>query len=123
MPQIIESESVTINLGRNPEIPGRVFFVGSDLNARVRLEAVADELIPVSSVADLPVPPEGVVVVDLDAAGPDVWSQLRSDPGLAERVVGFYSHVSEQLAKDAAAAGVRAYPRGRFWTNLRELLG
>lgn len=123
MPQIIESESNSINLGRTTKIPGRVIFVGTDLNARVRLEAVAEEVVQVASLADLPRALDGVVVIDLDMADPDLWGLLQSRPGIAEHVVGFYSHVNAELARDAAAAGIRAYPRGRFWTNLRELLG
>jgi hypothetical protein len=123
VPETIESKSIAINLGREPKIPGRVVFVGADLNARVRLEAVAEELVQVSSLGELPESADGIVVIDLDMAEADVWTELQSRPGIAERVVGFYSHVNAELAREAAAAGIRAYPRGRFWSNLRELLG
>jgi hypothetical protein len=113
---------MAINLGEGPKIPGRVVFVGADLNARVRLEAVAEELIQVASLGELSGTPNEIVVIDLDAAGPDLWAQLQSRPDVAERAVGFYSHVNVELGRQAAESGIRAYPRGRFWTNLRELL-
>jgi hypothetical protein len=97
----------------------RIAFVGSDLNARLRLEAVAD--VSVTSPAH---PPEAseTAVIDLDAAGADAVAELRA-AGFDGRIVGFYSHVQEELGAAAAAAGAEIYPRGRFWRELATILG
>ena len=69
--------------------------------------------------------PVDVVVVDLDDGGPDVLAELATaaERGLLpSRVLGYFSHVQEATGAAARAAGVEAYPRGRFWRELPSLL-
>ena len=81
----------------------------------MRLEAVA-EVVPGP-------PQEGLTaVIDLDEAGAGVVDDLRAE-GFEGRVIGFFSHVNEELGAAAAAAGADVYPRGRFWRDLEAILG
>ena len=69
--------------------------------------------------------PVDVVVVDLDDGGSDVLDALAAagDQGLLpSRVLGYFSHVKEATGAAARAAGIEAYPRGRFWRDLPSLL-
>jgi hypothetical protein len=59
-----------------------------------------------------------LVVVDLEAVGKDKLGDL----AFGARTIGFYSHVDEELGRVAAAAGIEALPRGRFWRELPGLL-
>jgi hypothetical protein len=127
VPQIIESESIAINLERRSSIPtGEVFFLGRDLRARSRLEAIPGvaAVVPVGSPEALPdLQPDDVLVVDLDEGGGALVEQLsRLRPGPTARVVGFFSHVDTELGKAATAAGISAYPRGRFWADPATIL-
>ena len=64
---------------------------------------------------------EAVVLVDLDRAGPDGVAALSEVAGRA-RVIGYFSHVDEELGRKARAEGVEALPRGRFWRELPAIL-
>lgn len=69
--------------------------------------------------------PVDVVVLDLDDGGRDLLASLTEAASrgiLPERVVGYYSHVQQDLGEEARAAGVAAYPRSRFWRELPALL-
>lgn len=107
-----------------------VVVVGADLMATARLDQAAAgagatlvsrsaaELCDVlaSRVADL-------VVLDLDRGGPDLVAELaRCLPQAPTRVVGFFSHVDGPLGDAARAAGCEAFPRGRFWRTLPDIL-
>ena len=64
---------------------------------------------------------EALVLVDLDRAGPDGLGRLSEVVGRA-RVIGYFSHVDEELGRKARAEGVEALPRGRFWRELPAIL-
>jgi hypothetical protein len=126
--QIIESESVTINLWRRGPIPTRLLLVSSDLQAQVRLEQAARDAGFEVSTARPESGPSGwvgdVVVLDLDQIGAQLgaWARaVASHP--PARVLGFFSHVQEDVGRAAAAMGVEVYPRGRFWRELPDILG
>ncbi len=66
-----------------------------------------------------------VVVLDLDSGGAAVLrdlQQLRSEGRVAAPVLGYFSHVDDELGDAARQAGVDAFPRGRFWRELPQLL-
>ncbi|MEA2510216.1 MAG: hypothetical protein QOG21_2298 [Actinomycetota bacterium] len=66
-----------------------------------------------------------VVVIDLDGGRDHVLQELRAVPAeelRPARVVGYYSHVDRTLGEAAEQAGCQAWPRGRFWSSLDELL-
>ena len=70
----------------------------------------------------------GLVIVDLDTPRLpvlDAIAAIASDPALSEvALVGFYSHVATERARDARAAGCRTVlPRSAFVRQLDELLG
>jgi hypothetical protein len=58
-----------------------------------------------------------VIVVDLDRAG--VPEDL---PSLVP-AVGYYSHIDQDVAERATAAGITPIRRGTFWADLGEILG
>ena len=65
-----------------------------------------------------------LVIVDLDRGGRgalDALAAARKDsaPG---RVIAFYSHVDEDSRSAAESAGIEAWPRGRLWRSLQDLL-
>ena len=109
-----------------------VLLVGGELMARARLQnATADRGMRVKSVL-----PDGLVdglqemrpkmvVLDLDTGRDRVLDELARAraAGLAPaRVLGYFSHVEQELGEAARAAGCEAYPRGRFWRDLHALL-
>ena len=68
-----------------------------------------------------------LVFVDLDSARlptAEALAALRADPALAEvPVVGFFSHVHPERAREAEAAGItRVWPRSAFVQELPGLL-
>jgi hypothetical protein len=66
-----------------------------------------------------------LVVFDLDEGGDAALQALsvaRASGLLPSRVVGYYSHVNRALGQAAEAAGCEAWPRGKFWGSLPELL-
>jgi hypothetical protein len=89
-------------------------IIGRDLKDRDRLERAANAV-------GLDVgPSEGppaLVVVDLDRAG------VPEDLPSGVPAVGYYSHVDEDVARRAEAAGITAIRRGAFWADLPEILG
>ena len=93
---------------------------GRDLRDRDRLERAAAELgltvrlYSPGSWEDLD--PPDLVIIDLDRVGiPESLPE-------AVPAIGYFSHVGEQIEKDALAAGIEAIPRGRFWKELNRLL-
>ena len=92
---------------------GWIRIIGRDLKDRDRLERAATraglDLTPTDA-------PPAVIVVDLDREG------VPKDLPEGIRTVGYYSHVNEELARRADAAGIEAIPRGKFWTELPDLL-
>lgn len=66
-----------------------------------------------------------LLVIDLDGGHRDAVNAVARarDRGLLpDRTVGYFSHVDTALAESARAAGIEAWPRGRFWNSLGELL-
>jgi DNA-binding NarL/FixJ family response regulator len=109
-----------------------VLLVGGDLMAKSRLLAAtsgADVSLETTTPHDfldrLRLLKPALVVIDLDGGRDEVLKELRaaSDEDLqAARVVGYYSHVDRALGEAAQQAGCEAWPRGRFWSKLDELL-
>ena len=109
-----------------------VLVVDADLLGTGRLEAVAaatgaqlrfvtaaaiEEALRVSSV--------DLVILDLDRGREgalDLLDEARKNETLAARVVAYVSHVDEDLASAARERGYEAWPRGRLWRSLEELL-
>lgn len=128
MPSIIESKSVTINLWREAGIPEEhyILLVSSDLQARVRAEAAAQQVgsqlqtVRPDQEPRLASTPRAVVL-DLDQLD-DVAGWLRATGLQNVRLLGFFSHVRVEAGAAARAAGVEVYRRGRFWKQLPELL-
>jgi hypothetical protein len=80
-----------------------------DLGDRSRIEAALDDVTFVKSLDDLPA--ADVVIIDL--------SRASAFPKVdAPRVVGFGSHVDEELFARARAAGIDAMPRSRFFRDI-----
>ncbi|MGH2817383.1 MAG: hypothetical protein ACRDJS_02840 [Actinomycetota bacterium] len=104
-----------------------VLFVGDDLLARARVEEAAKrsgaklEVVAPEKVERTAVGGEDLVLVDLDRAGPDVLAVL-SEAATSARVVGYFSHVDEELGRRARDGGLEALPRGRFWRELPAIL-
>lgn len=128
MLSIIESKSVSINLCPEAAIPEQapILLVSSDLQARVRAEHAAHSA---GLVVDTVAPSAGprtelpaLVILDLDQIE-DVAEWVRGRDLSTTQLVGFLSHVQRQAGTAAEAAGVRVYPRGRFWRQLPQLLG
>lgn len=109
-----------------------VLLVGGELMARARLQsATADRGMEVKSVRpgalvdELETLRPSMLVLDLDTGRHVVLDELERAraAGLApERVLGYFSHVEQELGEAARAAGCEAYPRGRFWRDLQTLL-
>ena len=104
-----------------------VLFVGDDLMARARVEDAATrsgatvEVVSAEEIGRRVGDGEALVVVDLDRAGPDGLARLGEVAGRT-RVIGYFSHVDEELGRRARAEGVEALPRGRFWRELPSIL-
>ena len=104
-----------------------VLFVGDDLMARARVEEAAEragarvEVVAPDAIGSRVGDGEAVVLVDLDRAGPDGLARL-SEVARRARVIGYFSHVDEELGRKARAEGVEALPRGRFWRELPSIL-
>ena len=66
-----------------------------------------------------------IVVLDLDSGASllDELGGVEAPHTKRPRLLGYYSHVDEDVGRAAAAAGVEAHPRGRFWRSLDDLLG
>ena len=128
MRSIIESECVSINLGRRENIPGTILLVSTDLQARVRLEAA---VAPLGSGVVVRRPDEDpgeerptAIVLDLDqvgAEGASRWAGVARDEQI--RVLGFFSHIDEGLGRAANELGIETFSRGRFWRQAAAILG
>jgi hypothetical protein len=107
--------------------PTRVLLVSGDLAARARVEAATERVggeLRTCRLEDLSrVLKEeqfDLVVGDLDSGGTSLIEALRDHP---TRVVGYYSHVDDELGRTARAAGLEPIPRGRFWRELDVIIG
>ena len=113
------------------ESSGIVLLVGGDLNAVARVEAAcaaSGRILRRAQPEDLggaiasqrPL----LVLIDLDEVPPDV--EVLKSAGLlsptSPPTLGFYSHVDAERGRAAAAAGLQAVPRGRFWRELRNTI-
>lgn len=109
-------------------IPGKLLLASSDLNARARvLQAACDREIAFTGPRGFAGQLAGVeiLVLDLDEGGPQALEELLAarSAGLAPpKVLGFMSHVDRDLGFAAREAGCRAVARGRFWSQLAEVL-
>lgn len=110
----------------------KITLVSPDLMARGRLEPAATgagaelDTVRVDRLLErLRREVPDILVLDLDAGGRDLLAVLetaRSKRLLPGRVIGYFSHVDEDLGRAAAAAGIDAFPRGRFWRDVQTLL-
>jgi CheY-like chemotaxis protein len=111
----------------------KVLLADGDLMAQARLDSAASAAgASVEAVAGgklverLRGPGVDLVVLDLDRGRAPLLEAVetaRAEGIPLPRVVGFLSHVDDQLADAASRAGCEAIPRGRFWRSLPELLG
>jgi len=99
---------------------GWLLFFGGDLRDYDRLRRAAAQLgwevrrySPGSWEA---LDPPSLVVIDLDREG------IPTSLPEAVRVIGYYSHIDSELARQAEAADIEAVPRGKFWSGLPQLL-
>lgn len=84
-----------------------------DLADRSRIEAALPDVTFVKSLDDLP--PADVVILDLSRT-PDLPSMN------GRRVIGYGSHVDDELLVRARTAGIEAMPRSRFFRDIAALL-
>lgn len=108
-----------------------IVLVGGDLSARARLSDAASragiELVTTTPerVADVVEATRArLVVLDLDEGREralDAVARVRVSDA-TPRVVGYFSHIDQELGERARAAGCEAFPRGRFWRELHELV-
>ena len=107
----------------------KITLVSPDLMARSRLEGAAGgadlHAVAVDSLLEaLRRERPDVLVADLDAGGLDLIAAIENagrEGLLPERVIGYFSHVDEDLGRAAAEAGIQALPRGRFWREAAAL--
>ncbi|MDP9226972.1 MAG: hypothetical protein M3P18_24630 [Actinomycetota bacterium] len=109
-----------------------VMLVGGDLMAKSRIvdatskAGVTFESTTVNDFSEhLRTIRPSVVVIDLDEGRDAVLQELRAARAeglLPSRTVGYYSHVDRTLGEAATEAGCDAWPRGKFWGNLQQLL-
>jgi hypothetical protein len=109
-----------------------LLLAGGDILARGRIEGVASgagmelrTVLPNRLADELHALRPAILVLDLDAGRHPLLDQVgaaRAEGVLPDRVVGYVSHVDEELASAARSAGVDVYPRGRFWRQLHDLL-
>ncbi|MDQ3766787.1 MAG: hypothetical protein M3346_05525 [Actinomycetota bacterium] len=109
-----------------------VLLVGGDLLATARLERATTDAeaelkstTPEKMVDAIQSVRPDMLILDLDRGRAGVLESLAEarERGLPTgRVVGYFSHVDGALRAQAQAAGCRALPRGRFWSNLPEEL-
>lgn len=104
-----------------------VLLISRDLQARARVERAVTEVgatLTAATQAQLETIGStrfDVVLLDLDEAEGSVGPGERLAKESGGRI-GYYSHVSPELADKAATEGWRTIPRGRFWRELPELL-
>ena len=107
-----------------------ILAIVDDLFFRAKLETAAAQLgVPLTIVADPISVPSGQlwsrVLIDLNLSRGDVLAMIRAiqaaHPGIP--IVGFCSHVEQQLQQQALAAGCTAVlPRSAFVQQLPQLL-
>ena len=107
----------------------RVLLVDGDLLALSRVEAAARAAgaeLQTCATKDLDVTLAAnafdYVFVDLDRGGKAALDAVGRVSGAPSKVVGFFSHVDEDIKAAARDAGVDAWPRGRLWRSLGQLL-
>ena len=107
----------------------RVLLVDGDLLALSRVEAAARaagaDLRTCETndlAAELGAATFDYVFVDLDRGGRRALDALGHAGDGGGRVIAFFSHVDEDMRNAASAAGIEAWPRGRLWRSLGELL-
>lgn len=94
-----------------------VVVYAPDLMDRPRIAAALPEAVFVRDPAELVDAPARIVVVDLSRPG-----VLEVIPRIAAPVVGFGSHVDDELLAAASAAGCdEVLPRSRFFRRVAEL--
>lgn len=108
-----------------------VVAVAADLSARARLDGAAGragvELVTVKArdmTAALRAARADLLVLDLDEGREQVLEQLaaaRAEGVVPDQVVGYFSHVDEDLGAAAQQSGCAALPRGRFWRTVEDL--
>ena len=109
-----------------------IVVVDADLMATARLRDAAERAgwdVLAATKDNLPGRLEGnsvrLLVLDLDRGGKeliDAVSALRDADVDLPRVLAYFSHIDEDLGASALSSGFEAYPRGRFWRSLDELL-
>ena len=87
-----------------------------DLADRSRIDAALSGVTFVKSPADLDGVDADVVILDLSRT-PDFPSTK------ASRVIGYGSHVDDELLSRARAAGIDAMPRSRFFRDVAAVVG
>lgn len=109
-------------------IPGKLVLASSDLNARTRVLSAAPgrDVVATGGRGFTPAL-EGaeILILDLDEGGDAALEELASARKAGQapaHVIGFLSHVDRELGRAARGAGCRAIARGRFWTELPEIL-
>jgi hypothetical protein len=91
-----------------------------DLMDRSRLGGLGDAVTYVGSVDELATAgADDTVIVDLGRSG--AVEAAGAAAGRGARVIGFASHVDEDLLRAAAAAGIEALPRSRFFKRVGDL--
>jgi hypothetical protein len=101
----------------------RVVGYVPDLMDRSRIQAAHPDVRLVATVAALTSEVGDADVVVLDLGRPGVVEALPALVGTGARVVGFASHVDEDLVAEATAAGCEVLPRSRFFRRVDEVLG
>jgi hypothetical protein len=106
---------------------GTIVVASSDLQVRARLERATSNHAVFTSPTGFAghLPGTSLLVLDLDAGGQAAIDEAVAWAGSGDapvRVIGFYSHIDEDLRRAAQGAGIEAYPRGRFWRDLALLL-
>jgi hypothetical protein len=86
-----------------------------DLADRSRIEAALPEVTFVKSLDDLGGIDADIVILDLSRT-PDF------PPTKAPRVIGYGSHIDDELLTRARAAGIDAMPRSRFFRDVAAVL-
>ena len=109
-----------------------VVLVGGDLMARSRVEAAASagasqlfRADPDTMVAVVTERDPDILILDLDGGREKALEgleTLRARGVRPRRVVGYFSHIDNQLGQAAREAGCEAMARSRFWRSLPELL-
>ena len=102
-----------------------LFFATRIFETARAAEVDVDACAPADLAARVAAGPYASVMIDLHATGAvEAVRALRAtDAGRAIPVIGFYSHVDQELRAAAVAAGVtQALPRSAFTVRLADLL-